>query len=166
MTLSVIWGCSEHLFSYYPNTWAILVKQALGIDDGQGSLGCCSPWNHKESDMTEQLNWKSRLTGTWLYRMLNCKKKQKIPREYVILGIFKIFFSKIFLELVIIQLNLLYLHCTKSLQSCPTLCDPVDHSPSGSTVHGFSRQEYWSGLPLPPPGDLPNPGINPRLLCL
>ena len=27
---------------------------------------------------------------------------------------------------------------------------------------GFSRQEYWSGLPCPPPGDLPNPGIEPR----
>ena len=26
----------------------------------------------------------------------------------------------------------------------------------------FSRQEYWSGLPCPPPGDLPNPGIKPR----
>ena len=29
---------------------------------------------------------------------------------------------------------------------------------------GFSRQEYWSGLPCPPPGDLPNPGIKPRSL--
>jgi len=29
---------------------------------------------------------------------------------------------------------------------------------------GFSRQEYWSGLPCPPPGDLPNPGIEPRYL--
>ena len=27
---------------------------------------------------------------------------------------------------------------------------------------GFSRQEYWSGLPFPPPGDLPNPGITPK----
>ena len=27
---------------------------------------------------------------------------------------------------------------------------------------GFSRQEYWSGLPFPPPGDLPNPGVEPR----
>ena len=27
---------------------------------------------------------------------------------------------------------------------------------------GFSRQEYWSGLSCPPPGDLPNPGIEPR----
>ena len=30
----------------------------------------------------------------------------------------------------------------------------------------FSRQEYWSGLPFPPPGDLPNPGLSLRLLCL
>ena len=28
---------------------------------------------------------------------------------------------------------------------------------------GYSRQEYWSGLPFPPPGDLPNPGIEPML---
>ena len=31
--------------------------QALGVDDGQGSLACCSPWDHKESDTTDQLNW-------------------------------------------------------------------------------------------------------------
>ena len=31
-------------------------EQAPGIADGQGSLACCSPWGHKESDMTEQLN--------------------------------------------------------------------------------------------------------------
>ena len=31
---------------------------------------------------------------------------------------------------------------------------------------GFSRQEYWSGLPFPSPGDLPNPGIEPRSLAL
>ena len=37
----------------------------------------------------------------------------------------------------------------KSLQSCPTPCDPIDGSPPGSL--GFSRQEHWSGLPLPSP---------------
>ena len=52
----------------------------------------------------------------------------------------------------------------KSLQLCPTLCDPVDCSLPGSSVYGFSRQEYWSGLPCPPPGDLPNPGIKPAAL--
>ena len=98
----------------------------------------------------------------------------------------------------------------KSLQSCPTLCDPIDGSPPGSPVPGilqartlewvaipfsnawkwkvkvkslscvqpwvtpwtvahqtpptigFSRQEYWSGLPFPSPGDLPDLGIEPR----
>ena len=33
-------------------------EQAPGVDDGQGILACCSQWGHKESDMTEQLNWK------------------------------------------------------------------------------------------------------------
>ena len=47
-------------------------------------------------------------------------------------------------------------------QACPTLCNPMDCSPSGSSVHGIIRQEYWSGLPFPSPGDLPNPGIEPR----
>ena len=31
-------------------------EQAPGVGDGQGSLACCSPWGHKELDMTEQLN--------------------------------------------------------------------------------------------------------------
>ena len=46
-------------------------------------------------------------------------------------------------------------------QSCLTLCNPMDCSLPGSSVHGFSRQEYWSGLPFPSPGDLPDPGIEP-----
>ena len=44
-------------------------------------------------------------------------------------------------------------------QSCPILCDPMDCSPPGFSIHEFSRQEYWSGLPFPSPGDLPNLGI-------
>ena len=57
----------------------------------------------------------------------------------------------------------------KSPQSCLTLCNPVDCSPPGSSVHRilearmlewvsieFSRQEYWSGFPCLPPGDLPD----------
>ena len=39
----------------------------------------------------------------------------------------------------------------KSLQSCPTLCNPIDGSPPGSPPLGFSRQEHWSGLPFPSP---------------
>ena len=51
-------------------------------------------------------------------------------------------------------------------QPCPTLCNPMDCSPPGSSVHGDSHQEYWSVLPCPPPGDLRNPGIKPRSLTL
>ena len=48
-------------------------------------------------------------------------------------------------------------------QLCLTLCNPIDYiayqvPPSVE----FSRQEYWSGLPLPSLGDLPDPGIEPR----
>ena len=39
----------------------------------------------------------------------------------------------------------------KSLQLCPTLCDPVDSSPQAPPSLGFSRQEHWSGLPFPSP---------------
>ena len=45
-------------------------------------------------------------------------------------------------------------------QLCPTPCDLSGLHPS----MGIFRQEYWSGLPFPPPGDLPDPGIKPGLL--
>ena len=53
--------------------------------------------------------------------------------------------------------------CTKSFQSCPALCDPMNYSwPENMQLSmGFSRQEYWSGLPCSPPGDLPDPWIKP-----
>ena len=56
--------------------------------------------------------------------------------------------------------------CAKSLQLCLTLCDPMDCSPPGSSAHGILQQEYWSGLPCPPPGDLPDPGVEPTSLTL
>ena len=39
-------------------------------------------------------------------------------------------------------------NAAKSLQSCPTLCNPIDGSTPGSPSLGFSRQEHWSGLPF------------------
>ena len=51
------------------------------------------------------------------------------------------------------------LHCVLATQSCPILCNPMDGSHQASLCMGFSRQEYWSGLLFPSPGDLPNPGI-------
>ena len=62
-------------------------------------------------------------------------------------------------------------HTQKYISSL-MLCLGTHHSPLFETPWtislqaplsmGFSRQKYWSGLPCPPPGDLPNPGIKPR----
>ena len=50
-----------------------------------------------------------------------------------------------------IKRHLLLAAAAKSLQSCPTLCDPTDGSTPGFPSLGFSRQEHWSGLPFPSP---------------
>ena len=46
-------------------------------------------------------------------------------------------------------------------KSCPTLVTPWTVAHQALLSIGFSRQKYWSGLPFPSPGDLPNPGIEP-----
>ena len=51
------------------------------------------------------------------------------------------------------------LSCFSRVQLCAT---PWTVARQASLSMGFSRQEYWSGLPCPPPGDLPTPGIKPR----
>ena len=65
------------------------------------------------------------------------------------------------------QASLSFLHmCAKLFQSCLTLCRPMDcrflHQAPLSM--GFSRQEYWSELPSPPSGDLPDSRIEPASL--
>ena len=49
--------------------------------------------------------------------------------------------------------------CAKSLQSSPTLATQLTVARQAPPSTGFSRQEYWHGLPCPSPGDLPKPGI-------
>ena len=56
--------------------------------------------------------------------------------------------------------------CSCCAQSCVNLCSPMGCSPPGSSTMEFSRQEYWRGVPFPPPRDLPDPGIKLCLLCL
>ena len=63
----------------------------------------------------------------------------------------------------VLPMKLLACMHAKLLQSCPNLWDSMNCSlPTGLLcLWGFFRQEYWSGLPCPPPGDLPDPGIEP-----
>ena len=51
-------------------------------------------------------------------------------------------------------------------KSCLTLVTAWTVAHQAPLSIGFSRQEYWNGLPFPSPGDLPDPGIEPRSLTL
>ena len=70
-------------------------------------------------------------------------------------------FFQIFSKISVFQSTVCVSVCVWIIQSSMTLCHPMDYSPPGSSAMGFSRQEYWSGLPFPIPGDLPDPGIEP-----
>ena len=53
--------------------------------------------------------------------------------------------------------------CVLVAQSCLTLCNPMDYKPTRLLYpRGFSRREYWSGLPFPYPEEFPDTGIEPR----
>ena len=58
----------------------------------------------------------------------------------------------------------IYALSAKSLQSCPTLCNPKDCSPLGSSVHVILQARILEWVACPPPGDLPDPGIKPASL--
>ena len=54
--------------------------------------------------------------------------------------------------------------CVKLLQLCLTLCNPIDYSFPGSAVHGVLQSRILEWIACPPPGNLPNPGIEPMLI--
>ena len=67
------------------------------------------------------------------------------------------------------RVNLTFLHAfcrkkvkVKSLSCVQLFATPWNVAHQAPPSMGFSRQEYWSGLPFPSPGDLPDPGIEPR----
>ena len=55
------------------------------------------------------------------------------------------------------------MHVCLGAQSCLTLCDPTTVIHQAPLFMGFSRQEYWGGLPFPPPGDLLNTEMEPSV---
>ena len=64
---------------------------------------------------------------------------------------------------ITLSVNWLHIHA-KSLQLCPTLCDPVDHSLPGSSVHGILQARLLEWAAVPSSRDLPDPGIKPESL--
>ena len=106
-----------------------------GVGDGQGGLAWGSSWGCKESDMTERLNW-TELKLAWKWKFSTC-----------------VFYKWKYLR----SINAKRISRESEVaQSCLTLCDPMDCSLSGSSVHGifqarvlewiaisFSRESSW-----------------------
>ena len=92
-------------------------------------------------------SWKTILERTFLFRNKNAQCLLNVVSIHIF---------------VYLQHNI-FIYCMRAnpLQSCPTLCDPWTVACQASLSMGFFRQEYWSGLPCPTPGDLPDPGIEP-----
>ena len=94
-----------------------------GESHGWNSLVGYSPWGHKESDMTEQAHLKKVLPFPGY--LPNLRIKSISP---TLTG--RVFTTEP-------PGKGIYCLCAKSLQSCSALCDPVDCSPPGSSVHGI-----------------------------
>ena len=118
----------------------------------------CQWWDSKKWTSSRQLHWVAvvresemslhlRKVGSMYYSMIS--RPQGIPSTLIELP------GPAFPTCMPMCIH------AQSLQLCPTVCDPMDCIRQASPSVGFCRQEYWSGLPCPAPGDLPNPGIKP-----
>ena len=102
-------------------------EQCPWVDDGQGSLACCSPWSRKQSDMSELLNWTEPALQTPSSSPSQWKTEYRPLPPWMWKNV------KVNAKVLVTPLS-------------PTLCNPVDCSPLGSME--FSRQEYWSGFAI------------------
>ena len=135
-----------------------------GDGDGQGGLVCCDSWGCKESDTTE-LNW-SNLADLALHLCIRKRKKEsEVAQSCPTLcepmdcslqrsSVHEIFQARV-LEWVAISFSFLYkdgvpslLSCFSSVQSCPTLCNPMNCSLPGSSVHEIfqARVLEWAAI--------------------
>ena len=139
----------EHEFEWTP-----------GVGDGQGGLACCSPWGCKESDMTELLNWtdspdtKLGNRATAAAKSLQshptlCDSIDGSPPGSPIPGSLQ----ARTLEWVAISFSNTWKWKVKvkSLSCVRPSVTPWTATYQASPSMGFSRQEYWSGVPLPSP---------------
>ena len=117
-----------------------------------------SPWGLTESDMTERLNNKNKLV--FEVQDLNVEWYTKVAAAIQnaiqccpVISDGRKSHTKISTDC--------FFKCLAA-QSCLTLFHPKDYSHQAPLSMEFSKQEYWSGLLFPSPGDLPDPGIEPE----
>ena len=120
-----------------------------------------SPWSLEELDMTERLHFHFSLScigeGNANPLQCSCQENPKDggPWWAAVYGVAQ---SRTRLKRLSSSSNCAVL----SLQLCRTLWDPMNHSPPGSSVHGILQARILEWLPCPPPGDLPDPGMEPK----
>ena len=114
-----------------------------------------------------------------LFYLCNSLKWSKYFKKFFLLLIFLFFFLRVFLFVclffLMLWLTVLYSQLPRCCYSSDCCCCsshvqlcviPSSIAHLASLSMGFFRQEYWSGLPCPPPGDLVDPGIDRMSLCL
>ena len=134
--------------------------QTLGDGEGQRGLACCGPWGHKELDRTWQLNDNN---GNFMFNILKGFQavfQSDFPILYCHQKCMKVLISpNPYQHLLLSVFWIIAILCcclvTKSLATPWT----VAHQASLSM--GFPRQEYWTRLPFPSPGEPPDPEIEP-----
>ena len=121
-------------------------------------------------DWATELNWTDPTIPTLLvisfFHWIAFISLLKLNWSHVVGVFLYTLFSSIDL-FVYIDTNTIHLNFCSFLVCAVCYAESLSHVwlyrlPRLLCLWGFSRQEYWSGLPCPPPGDLPNPGIEPR----
>ena len=117
-------------------------EQTPGDSEVQGSLSCCSPWGcrvRQDLATEQQQTNKELLYSTWnsTQYYVAAWMGGEFGQEwiYVYIWLSPLLFTYNYYNIVN-HLCMLCMHAT-SLQSCPTLCDPIDGSPPGSSVPGI-----------------------------
>ena len=109
-------------------------EQARGVDDGEGSLACCSPWSCKESDVTEQLNSTDDKVNI-LLGMWGPRKLSQVPENGLYHGANRKLQKSAFLE----KLRFCFVFLTMlGLQACLTKV-----TESMSLSHSFLKVHLW-----------------------
>ena len=144
--------CETHRSAKF-NAWdRVLGAGALGWPWGMGSGGS---WERGSGWGTHVHPWLIHVS-VWQIPLQYCKViSLQLKQKEKKIALLKFNLHKICIFKV----------CVLVVQSCLTLCDLMDYVVCQAPLSmGFSRQEYWSGLPFPSPGDIPDPGIEPRIV--
>ena len=144
--------------------WHLIPVLLPGKSHGWRSLVGCSPWGSEESDTTERLHIHFSLScigeGNGNPLQCSCLENPKDGGAWWV-AVYGAAQSRTRLKRLSSSSSSVH---AKSLQLCPTLCDPMGCSPQGSSVHGILQARILERVAIPFFRDPPNLGIQPSSL--